>query len=101
VQAYFDHNIFANIPTAYFHHGLPLDGTDLNVDELERVNPEYVIAYSQEPDLMVRYGIPQLTVEGYEMAHFSDGYYLYKRAVFEREVYFILRRTRPNAGRIP
>ena len=24
VQAYFDHNILANTPTAYFHHGLPL-----------------------------------------------------------------------------
>lgn len=95
VQAYFDHNILANIPTAYFHHGLPLDGTSLNVDELNRVNPEYVVAYSDEPELMVQIGIPELTAQGYEMVHFSDGYYLYKRGVFEREVYFIFRRTRP------
>lgn len=94
VQAYFDHNILANIPTAYFHHGLPLDGTSLDVDELNRVNPEYVIAYSQVPELMLQTGIPQLTVQGYKIVHFSDGYYLYKRAVFEREVYFILRRDR-------
>jgi hypothetical protein len=95
VQAYFDHNIFANVPMAYFHHGLPLAGTNLDVGELRRVRPEYVIAYSQEPEIMIRYGIPQLTAEGYEMAHFSDGYYLYKRAVIEREVYFILRRAGP------
>ena len=93
VQAYFDHNILANVPTAYFHHGLPLAGTNLDVDELRRVSPEYVIAYSQEPELMIETGLPQLTAEGYEMVHFSDGYYLYKRGVFEREVYFILRRV--------
>ena len=29
VQAYFDHNILANLPTAYFHHGLPLIGDSL------------------------------------------------------------------------
>jgi hypothetical protein len=93
VQAYFDHNIFANIPTAYFHHGLPLDGTTLNIDNLRRIKPEYIVAYSQEPDLMLQSGIPSLVAEGYEVVHFSDGYYMYKRAVYEREVYFILRRT--------
>ena len=92
VQAYFDHNIFANVPTSYFHHGVPLHGTNLDVDELYRVTPEYIVAYSQEPEMMLETGLPQLTSRGYELVHFSDGYYLYKRAVFEREVYFILRR---------
>jgi len=93
VQAYFDHNIFANVPTAYFHHGLPLTGTVLNLEELRRIQPEYVVAYSNDPEVMVKTGVPELTTRGYEMVHFSDGYYLYKRAVFEREVYFIFRRT--------
>lgn len=101
VQAYFDHNILSNIPTTYFHHGLPLDGTNLNLDDFRRVNPEYVVAYSQEPELMIQSGIPQLTAEGYEMVHFSDGYYLYKRAAFEREVYFILRRVHPSSSTKP
>ena len=95
VDAYFDHNHFANMPTSYFHHGLPLYGTDLNIDDLRRVNPEYVVAYSIDPNLMMQVGIPQLSRERYEVVHFSDGYYLYKRAVFERETYFILRRARP------
>lgn len=95
VEAYFDHNLFANMPATYFHHGLPLYGTDLNVDDLDRINPEYVVAYSMDPNLMVQVGIPQLAREGYEVVHFSDGYYLYKRSVFERETYFILRRVRP------
>ena len=95
VEAYFDQKIFANRPTAFFHHGLPLYGTNLDIDELHRVNPEYIVAYSIDPDMMLQLGIPQLTAEGYEIVHFSDGYYLYKRAVFERETYFILRRVRP------
>jgi len=95
VQAYFDQNIFANMPTTFFHHGLPLYGTNLSLDDLHRINPEYVVAYSIEPELMLRDGIPRLTAEGYQVVHFSDGYYLYKRAVFERETYFILRRVRP------
>lgn len=94
IQAYYDHNVFDNMPTTYFHHGLPLAGTNLDVNELNRIDPEYVVAYSQEPEIMIRYGIPQLTARGYEIVHFSDGYYLYKRSVFEREVYFILRRVR-------
>ncbi len=98
VQAYFDHNIFANLPTAYFHHGLPLTGTSLDVDELNRVKPEYVIAYSQDPELMNIVNIPWFTTRGYEIVHFSDGYYFFKRGVFERDVYFILRRTHANAS---
>ena len=49
VQAHFDHNIFVNSPTAYFHHGLPLTTTKLDVDLLNRVQPEYVVAYSADP----------------------------------------------------
>jgi len=101
VQAYFDHNIFANIPTAYYHQGLPFDGNTFKVDELQRVNPEYLVAYAQRPEVMLQESIPQFTAQGYEIVHFSDGYYLYKRSVYEREVYFILRRTRPSAGQAP
>jgi len=93
VQAYFDHNIFVNNPNAFFHHGLPLDATWLDVDLLNRVKPEYVVAYSMDPQQMLESGVGELTSRGYELVHFSDGYYLYKRAVFEREVYFIFRRS--------
>ena len=98
VQAYFDHKIFDNLPTDYFHHGVPLTGTTLDVEQLESIQPEYVVAYSQEPKLMIETGLPQLTSRGYEVVHFSDGYYLYKQAVFEREVFFILRRVHPTGG---
>jgi hypothetical protein len=95
VQAYFDHNILANIPDSYYHHGLPLVGDSINVEELNRIKPEYIIAYSSEPQLMVETGIPEMRTNGYEMVHFSDGYYLYKQGVYQRESYFILRRVQP------
>ena len=92
IQAHFDHNIFVNNPTSYFHHGLPLTTTTLDVEELNRIRPDYVVAYSNDPRQMVATGVSELTTRGYELVHFSDGYYLYKRSVFEREVYFIFRR---------
>lgn len=93
VQAYFDQNIFANNPHAYFHHGLPLTTTVLNEEELNRIKPEFIVAYTQDPQLMLQVGAKELTSRGYELVHFSDGYYLYKQGVFEREVYLIYRRT--------
>jgi hypothetical protein len=101
VQAYFDHNIFANNATAYFHHGLPLDAALLNVGQLQQIKPEYVVTYSMDPELMLQTGVGELTSRGYELVHFSDGYYLYKRSVFEREVYFIFRRIPEYAGDAP
>ena len=95
VQAYFDHKIFVNLPATYFHHGLPLTGTTLDVDALQRIQPEYVIAYTNDPQLMLDTGVPELTSRGYQIVHFSDGYYMYKQAVFERDCYFIFRRTSP------
>ena len=101
VQAYFDHNILANTPTAYFHHGSPSRGLTVDGDELQRVNPEYVVVYSNNPDEMLQLNIAQFKVYGYELVHFSDGYNLYKRSANQREAYFILRRSRPGAGRSP
>jgi hypothetical protein len=100
VQPYFDHNILINIPTAYYHHGVPFYGQDLNVDEFRRQNPDYVIAFTEQPQVMMQIGIPPLQAEGYEIVHISDGYMLYKQGVYVRQMYFILRRVsspRPSA----
>ena len=98
IQAYFDHNIFQNNRNAFYHHGLPLESAQLNLSELHRVNPEYVVAYSDAPEAMLKKGVPELIGQGYELVHFSDGYYLYKRGVYEREVYFIFRRKPVDAA---
>ena len=96
IQPYFDHNILANMPTAYYHHGMPLRAFDLDVDEFRRINPEYVVAFTEQPQIMMEFGIPVIRAEGYEIVHVSDGYMIYKRGVYVRQVYLILRRTRPG-----
>jgi len=96
VQAYFDHKIMANIPTSYTHNGLPAYGFWLDEEQVERVKPDYVVAFVMEdPQEMLRIDGPVWASHGYELVHFSDGYYFYKRAVWEREAYLIFRRTRP------
>jgi hypothetical protein len=95
VQAYFDHNILANMPTAYFHQGLPLDGTVVDVDKLLLANPEYVVVYCAREPQDLWQNISPFAALGYKVVHFSDGYILYKRGVSERQAYFIFRRTGP------
>jgi hypothetical protein len=45
--------------------------------------------------MMMEYDTPALDAEGYEIVHFSDGYMIYKRGVYVRQVYLIFRRVRP------
>jgi hypothetical protein len=101
VQAYFDRNILANTASAYFHHGLPLEGATVTADQLQRATPDYLVVYSNKPNEMLQQTIPGFRMQGYDVVHFSDGYYIYKRSVIQREAYFILRRTRPDAGQAP
>lgn len=95
VQAYFDHNILANVPTAYTHNSADNPVFHFDRDEFERVRPDYVLADTRSPQVMLQLDVPLMVARGYEVAHFSDGYYFYKRSVYEREAYFIFRRMRP------
>lgn len=95
VQAYFDRNIFANSPRAYFHQGTPFFGNRLDRLALERVNPEYLVVYSVVPQYMIDTDGPMWRSLGYEVVHFSDGYYFFKQGVHQREAYFIFRRMSP------
>lgn len=94
IQAYFDHKIFTNIPTSYYHHGLPLYGKNLDLGEVDRVSPGFIVIFDEDPqrilDLHVIDGLASI---GYQMVHFSDGYQLYRRGVYVRQVYFIFKRV--------
>jgi len=92
VQAYFDHNILSNLSTSYYHHGTPLKGRFLDLEELKAASPEYLIFHSLYPDVDYRIMNSALNSLGYQLVHFSDGYLLFKRTVYERQVYFIYRR---------
>ena len=95
VQAYYGHNILANIPTTYFHHGLPRFGNSMDEEEFDRLSPEYVILFSEAPQMMYDKMNPYLNTKGYKLVHFSDGYLLFKRISYERQAYFIYKRIAP------
>jgi len=101
VQGYFDRNIFANVPAAYWHQGWPPVGWILNGDELRRYDPEYIVIYSTKPQSMMASGVPVVQAQGFELVHFSDGYYLYKQAVYQRETYFIFKKKTGIAVMLP
>lgn len=94
IQAYFDQNIFTNVPTSYFHHGLPLYGKNLDLGEVDRVSPGYIVIFEEDPQRIIDlHVIDGLASIGYQMVHFSDGYQLYRRGVYVRQVYFIFKRV--------
>jgi hypothetical protein len=95
IQAYYDHNIFANMPTAYFHHGLPRVGASIDEEEFDAKAPEYVIFFSEAPQITYKQMNGWMNAKGYKMAHFSDGYFLYKRSSYERQSYLIYKRVTP------
>lgn len=95
VQAYYDHNILANMPTAYFHHGLPFTGAHISGDAIDRASPEYIIFASVEPNVTLAQMNEMMAAKGYRMVHFSDGYIFVKRWAFDRETYLIYKRVTP------
>jgi hypothetical protein len=101
LQPYFHSNIFANMPTTYYHQGVPLSGTKLDIEQLRRIDPEFVVAYSTDPQLMMDTDGPFWQSMGYEMVHFADGYYLYKRGIYQREAYLIFRRVHTSDVQTP
>ncbi|MGA2962365.1 MAG: hypothetical protein ABSD96_11885 [Candidatus Korobacteraceae bacterium] len=93
VQAYFNHNILSNMPTSYYHHGLPLYGRVLDVDELRDAKPEYLLIHSLYPDIDYGTLSNSLDPSAYKLVHFSDGYLFFKQIVYERQAYFIYQRV--------
>jgi hypothetical protein len=97
VQAYFEHNIQANRPTAYYHHGDPfliISGRDVTAD-IERYAPDYFVLpcwYDCEAQVQNNYD-PFMHANGYSLVHRSDGYLLSKRGWDMRQDYFIYHRN--------
>ena len=94
IQAYFDRNIFTNMPTSYFHHGLPLYGRSLDLEQVDQVRPGFIVIFDEDPQHIVDLRVIEgLGSAGYHLVHFSDGYQFNRRGVYVRQVYFILQRN--------
>ena len=95
VSAYFDRNIFSNMPTTYYHQGLPGHGAILDYDEIAAVSPAYLVLFSTNELADFRSIDPQLRANGYALVHFSKGNIFYKRFAFDTSSYFIYQRKYP------
>lgn len=95
VQAYFDHNILANMPTTYYHGGLPLHGAAVDLPELQAAAPEYVIIFSNAGIVDFQIADPPLRAIGYNLVHYSPGTVFYKRITSNTAGYYIYRRVEP------
>jgi hypothetical protein len=99
VQAYFDHKILSNWPTAYVHLSVNCINEFLDLEQIAKVRPEFIVVAAgvRQQDLQTMLGSvsPPLSSVGYTLVHVSDGYMFTKRSVYEREVYFIFRRVQP------
>jgi hypothetical protein len=92
VQPYFDHNIFANLTTSYYHHGVPLEGSHLDLGEVASMRPGFIVIFTEQPQLMLdSRALDGLGPLGYRLDHFSDGYMLYRRGVYVRQTYLIFK----------
>lgn len=99
VQAYFDRNILANNPTTYYHEGLPLYATVVDLSELQAAAPEYVILCTNAGVMDFNNVDPPLRAIGYDRVRLSDGYVFYKRTAFDSATYAIYRHRISTAAR--
>jgi hypothetical protein len=95
VQAYFDHNIQLNRPTAYFHNGSPfLQASADQAGELRSYAPDYaVVPCWEDCEAAFHKDIePFMHANGFALVHFSDGYLFDKRGYDVRQAYLIYHR---------
>jgi hypothetical protein len=94
VQGYFDRNVLANWPAAYYHHTATNPALDIDRSMVALNRPGYIVLpcwYS--PCVVVQnYGEPLLNQLGYERVHLSQGYIYGKLGVVQPQHYFIYRR---------
>ena len=96
VNGYFDQNIFANWPHAYYHHSAhEFDATNVG-PEIARGRPDYVVSnwWDELDSESFRAGqlLPMKNL-GYSLVHGSNGYLLTKGGYTFRQFYFVFKRN--------
>jgi hypothetical protein len=95
INAYFDHNIFANWQHAYYHHTVTEFQASKVGPEIAAGQPDYVVTiWWEEPDpegFRAAQLVPLRNL-GYTLVHGSDGFLLTKRGYSRRQFYFVYKR---------
>ena len=69
-----------------------------DLDQLQASNADYVVVWgTEDPQQTLAAFAPGLSGIGYKLAHFSDGYMIYKRGVYIRLDYFIFKKVEANS----
>jgi len=95
INAYFDHNIFANRPRAYYHHSVDEFNPAQIPIEISTVHADFIVINWWDPwdENKFRAGLlAPMAGWGYSLAHVSDGYLLTKAGYSHRQIYLVFKR---------
>jgi hypothetical protein len=103
INAYFDHNIFANLHRAYYHHAVSEFDPGTIFHQIRASGADYVVLQWWEPWNEVKFR-QELQVPmakwGYSLDHVSDGYMLTKTGYTYRQIYLAFKKNLPGDGQI-
>ena len=103
INAYFDHNIFANRPRAYYHHSISEFAPRQFFEQMRTATADYVVTNWWDPwdenEFRERLLAP-MAAWGYSLVHSSDGYLLTKTGYTHRQIYFVFKRSSPPSGQM-
>jgi hypothetical protein len=95
LNAYFDRNIFANWPRAYYHHSLSEFNPAMVSEQVKTGAADYVVIVwfdAWDGDKFDKGLRAPMATWGYSLAHVSDGYLLSKTGYSHRQIYLVFRK---------
>jgi hypothetical protein len=104
INAYFDHNVFANRPRAYYHHSISEFAPEQFWEQMRTATADYVVTNWWDPwdEKEFREGLlAPMAAFGYSLVHSSDGYLLTKTGYTHRQIYFVFKKDPTLHGQVP
>jgi hypothetical protein len=101
INAYFNHNIFANLHRAYYHHALSEFDPGTVFHQIRASGADYIVLqWLDSPDgTKFKQGLQvPMAKWGYSLDHVSDGYMLTKAGYTYRQIYLAFRKSTPGEG---
>jgi len=97
INAYFDHNIFANWPHAYYHHSVSEYSPQQVVDQLRARAADYIVIqyFDAFDERLFQKEMGVMADWGYPLDHFSDGYLLTKTGYCHCDIYMVFKKQFP------
>jgi hypothetical protein len=97
INAYFDHNIFANLNRAYYHHSVSEYNPQQLSDALRAAQADYIVIQYWDPfdEADFRRYLRIMAAWGYQLDHFSDGYMMTKTGASHTQIYMVFKKQLP------